>query len=83
MDSYSTLHGQHFSFLQLRSRIKFFYDSAQYDTAQSQFFPILKFEYLDENETKNETVLTHWSVAQAGSNDEKKLEVENLVRLYL
>ena len=30
-----------------------------------------KYEYLDENETKNETVLTHWSVAQAGSNDEK------------
>ena len=24
-----------------------------------------------ENETQNETILTHWSVAQAGSNDEK------------
>ena len=30
-----------------------------------------KYEYLGENETKNETFLTHWSVAQAGSNDEK------------
>ena len=53
-------------------------DSAQYDTAQN-FIPrsmILrgtskKFEYLGENETKNETILTHWSVAQAGSNYEK------------
>ena len=24
-----------------------------------------------QNETKNENILTHWSVAQAGSNDEK------------
>ena len=24
-----------------------------------------------QNETKNETILTHWSVAQAASNDEK------------
>ena len=31
---------------------------------------ILNFEYLGENETKNETILTHWSVGQAGSNDE-------------
>ena len=30
-----------------------------------------KFEYLGKNETKNETLLTHWSAAQAGSNDEK------------
>ena len=30
-----------------------------------------KFEYLSENETKNENILTHWSVAQADSNDEK------------
>ena len=33
-------------------------------------FFILKFEYLSENETKIENILTHWSVAQAGSNDE-------------
>ena len=26
---------------------------------------------LGENETKNEITLSHWSVAQAGSNDEK------------
>ena len=30
-----------------------------------------KYEYLSENKTKFETILTHWSVAQAGSNDEK------------
>ena len=32
-----------------------------------------KFEYLGENETKNKTILTHQSVAQASSNDEKNL----------
>ena len=42
-----------------------------------------KYEYLGENETKNQTVLTHWSVAQAGSNDEKKTELENLIGLSL
>ena len=31
---------------------------------------------------KSGNILTHWSVAQAGSND-KKIEVENLVRLSL
>ena len=30
-----------------------------------------KFEYLGENETKNETILIHWSGAQASLNDEK------------
>ena len=30
-----------------------------------------KYEYLGENETKIENVLTCWSVAQVGSNDEK------------
>ena len=43
------------------------HDSAQYDTERSSE----KFEYLGENETKNETLSTHWSVAQAGSNEEK------------
>ena len=46
-------------------------------------FWILNFEYLCKNETKFENMLTHWSVAQAGSNDEKKLGVENLVGLSL
>ena len=32
---------------------------------------MLNFEYLGENETKFENILTHWSVVQAGSNDEK------------
>ena len=31
----------------------------------------LKYEYLGENETKNENILTRWSVTQAGSNYEK------------
>ena len=30
-----------------------------------------KFEYLSRDETKNENILSHCSVAQAGSNDEK------------
>ena len=42
-------------------------DSVQYHTARNSG----KYEYLGENETKNETILTHWSVAQACSNDEK------------
>ena len=53
-------------------------DSAQYDTAQNltQRSIILrgtlkKFEYLGKNETEFENILTHWSVAQAGLNDEK------------
>ena len=41
------------------------------------------FEYLSENETRNENILTHWSVAQAGSSDEKIMRVENLVGLSL
>ena len=53
-----------FSFLHQCSRINFFY------CAQS-VFSILKFEYLGKNKTKNENILTHWSAAQAGSNDEK------------
>ena len=53
-------------------------DSAQYDTVRNLTPRSLilgedseKFEYLGENETKNENILTHWSVAQADSNDEK------------
>ena len=34
-------------------------------------FSILKYEYLGENGPKFENILTHWSVAQASSNDEK------------
>ena len=30
-----------------------------------------KFEYLGEKETKNETILIRWSVAQAVLNDQK------------
>ena len=38
--------------------------------AESVFF-ILNFEYLCENKTKFEIFLTHYSVAQAGLNEEK------------
>ena len=55
-------------------------DYPQYDTARSLTprsiilcWDSEKYEYLSENETKFETILTHWSVAQAGSNDEKNL----------
>ena len=54
-----------------KSQDNFFFDSAQYDTAQSQFFSTLKYEYLGENETEFENILTHWSEAEAGSTDEK------------
>ena len=72
MVSCSTLKGLHFSFLQQSLRIKFFFDSAQYHTycAESIFF-ILNYEYLGENKTEFENILTHWSVDQTGSNDEK------------
>ena len=45
-------------------------------------FSTLKYEYLVENETKNENILTRWSVTQAGSNYEKKWGPK-LVRLSL
>ena len=71
MDSYSTIKGIHFSLLQQSIWIKFFFDSAQYDTAGSQYFFKLYYDYLSENITKFENILTHWSVDQAGSNDKK------------
>ena len=37
---------------------------------ESLFFT-LKFEYLSEISTKIENILTHWSVTQTGSNEEK------------
>ena len=46
------------------------------------FYSILKYEYLGENETKFENILTHWSVAQA-VRLMQKLGVENLVGLSL
>ena len=53
-------------------------DPAQYHTAGRLILRSLilrvdseKFEYLNENVTKIENILTHWSVAQAGLNDEK------------
>ena len=41
-----------------------------------------KYKYLSENETKFEAILTHWSLAQAGSSNEKN-GVKNLVGLSL
>ena len=61
-------------------------DSAQYDTAQNLTLLTMllrgtseKYEYLGENETKNQTILTHWSVAQAGSNDENNRRLKILL----
>ena len=62
----------YFVFLQKRSKMKFVFDSPGYHTTGSQFFSQLKFEYLIENLTKNENILTHWSKAQLVSKDEKK-----------
>ena len=74
--------GLHFPLLQKSLRIQFFFTPRSIIQRVSVFF-ILNFEYLGENETKFENILTLWSVAQAGSNAEKKLGVENLVRLSL
>ena len=42
-----------------------------------------KFNSPGEFLIKIENILNRWSVAQVGSNEEKKLEVENLVGLSL
>ena len=62
MDSYSTFKGLHFSFLHQCSRTKFFL------TPRGIFYAKIQ---MSENQTKIENILTHWSVAQAGSNGEK------------
>ena len=53
-------------------------DSMQYDTARNctPRSMILRrtleqYEYLGKDKTKNETILTHQSVAKTGSNDEQ------------
>ena len=74
--------GYIFLFLQLRSRIKFVFDSTRYAYCAESVFSILKYEYLGKNETKFENIWTHWSVAQAGLNYEKT-RGENLVGLSL
>ena len=63
--------GLNFPLLQKSLRIKFFVTPRSIIQRVSVFF-ILNFEYLGENETKFENILTLWSVAQAGSNAEKK-----------
>ena len=35
-----------------------------------------------EKNGKIKIILTHWSVSDPGSNDEKKLEVKNLVGMF-
>ena len=53
------------------------------DSPRGVSFVKLKFEQLNEILTKIENILAHWSVAQVGWNDEKKLAVENLVGFSL
>ena len=48
-------------------------DSAQYHTARR----FRKIRNLSENKTNKNNILTHWSVAQAGSNDVKNLRSKN------
>ena len=83
--------GLQIAFLKKGSKIKFLFYSpgmiprgvsfllTGYDTPGSQFFLALKNQEL----SNIEYILTYWSVAQAGSSDEKKLEVENLSELSL
>ena len=71
MDSYFTIKGLHFVFLQNRSKIEFFLLLPVVSYPGESVFSQLKIEYLGENETKYENILTHWSVAQAGRNEEK------------
>ena len=48
------------------------FDSGQYETYCPELvFFILSFEYLGDNETKFDNILTDWSVAQASSNNAK------------
>ena len=58
-----------------RSRIELFvdspgYDSLGYDSLVSQFFAT-KIRITQRMLIKIENILTHWSVARTGSNDEK------------
>ena len=62
--------GLQFSYLQKCSRMKFCLTQRSMIVRRSQFF-ILNFEYLGENKTKFENILTRWSVAHTSSNDEK------------
>ena len=48
-----------------------FFGTPRISYCAESVFCILNFEYLSENQTKNETILIHWSVDQAGLNDEK------------
>ena len=67
--------------------------SAQYDTARNltQRSMILrgtseKLIYFGENDTKNENILTNWSVAQTSLNDEKnwgsKISLDGSLKIY-
>ena len=69
-DSYFTIKGLHFVFLQNRSKIEFFLLPGVSYPGESVFLQ-LKFEYLDKNETKYENNFTHSWVAQVGWNYEK------------
>ena len=87
--------GLQIAFLKKGSKIKFLFYSpgGRYDTPGSQFLLTGRqvwypgesfFLALKNQELSNiEYILTYWSVAQAGSSDEKKLEVENLSELSL
>ena len=71
--------GLQIAFLKKGSKIKFLFYSLGMIPRGVSFFLALKNQEL----SNIEYILTYWSVAQAGSSDEKKLEVENLSELSL
>ena len=52
--------------------MKFFVDSSQYHTECSQFYRYQNSNNSAKKRNQIETILTHWSVAQAGLHDEKR-----------
>ena len=52
-------------------RYSYFSESLRSMILRGVNFFTLKYEYLGENETEFENILTHGSEAEAGSNDEK------------
>ena len=68
----STIKGLHFVFKQkLFGDEIFFWLPGVYDTPGSHIFLQRIFEELSENLPKFKNILTHWSLAQTGSNYEK------------
>ena len=70
MDSCSTIKGLHFSFLQQSLEIKFFLTRRSIILRGVSIFDT-KLRISRRKRNRTQKYLTHWSVDQAGSNDEK------------